>query len=287
VIHGDSLLDSIRKNIAEFIETRKEQPVKKYMAVPYTKVLKAAGENWHKLRYEMLPYRGNVVFSGGYGYYNHFRFSVSGDYTIRFHNPCKGYYREAPPNESLLEYFRSLNLKKYQCGSKIYDKQRSFDLVGLQYLLPKMFGWQKQFLSGLEKYTVLAAHPAYTDEQNQQYFDALKSVIPDLDDNCELAVGYDLDDLIDKCDTFYTHDSASMVPAVIRGKRVAALSLNPWSDIVYAEPRVVPDEELSQFLNWWYNRVVIDIDQEGYEERIHHRIKYLLDGGSEDDLWRW
>ena len=169
----------------------------------------------------------------------------------------------------------------------MFNKQRPFDLFGLQHLLPLLFKLQRSFLSNVDKYTVVAGHPAYTEEQNYEYFDAIRSVVPHLDDFCELVVGYDLDDLVDKCDTFYTHDSASMVPAVIKGKRVAALSLNPWSDIVHSEPRVVPERELSQFLNWWYNRVVIDIVQEGYGERIDHRIKYLLNGGSEVDLWRW
>jgi hypothetical protein len=78
-----------------------------------------------------------------------------------------------------------------------------------------------------------------------------------------------------------------MVPAVIKGKKVSALAVNPWSDIVWKQPRVVPEKELSQFLNWWYNRVVIDLDKEDYKERINHRVSYLVEGGNEDDLWKW
>jgi len=280
-------LDSIQKNILDFRNTRKEQPVKSYLTKPYTRVLVAAGDNWSRLCYDKEPKLNQVSFTGGFGYYNHFRFSSSGDYVLRFRNPVKSYFHEAPPNDELLNHFRGLNLKKYSSGEKIFNKQRPFDLFGLQHILHKMFSWQRSFLSQIQNYTVIAGHPAYTEEENHNYFNALKSVIPHLDELCELAVGYDLDDLIDKCDTFYTHDSASMVPAVIRGKRVSALAVNPWSDIVWKQPRVVPEKELSQFLNWWYNRVVIDLDKEDYKERINHRVSYLVEGGNEDDLWKW
>lgn len=235
-------------------------------------------------------------YTGGYGNFHMMRMS-NGLYVDDF--PKTDAYLEADIEEGILDFFKSQSNDRYGQDKGIYKPDRPYYLFGLQMTRSKDYHQTVKALKWAtenKQYTVFRAHPVAGDHTNYDrlwtkfYKEGL------LSEYTKLAQGYRSEEMVANADLVFSVDSALSLKSVLMGKPTVQMrDNNMMIDIVPTLPdlegldkvKPMPDDQLAQWLTWFYHCVCHDFHGEGYAEKLIRKFKFYEDGHTDKDLHSW
>lgn len=229
-----------------------------------------------------------LIYIGGSPFYNHFKLTTAGDYI--YQNPKLNLYKNWDIDENILSVYDDTKMNRYTQPDGIFQPDREYDLFLMQQLhngkdatlAPKDEAITLdaiRYATETKTYTIFKAHPS-TSVPNKVRWDmwednGLISEYTKYIDNCHLT------DVIKYANRVYSANSAVSVNALVLGKPVATYRPIDVSEIVptittaYEMDNIfaTSKEETMQFLTWYYHRLSINIDLDGFEDKIERIVQ--------------
>lgn len=235
-------------------------------------------------------------YTGGYANFHMMRMS-KGLYVDYF--PKTERYLEADTEDGILDFFRSQGNDRYGQDEGIYKPDRSYYLFALQMTRTKDFNETVKALKWAtenKQYTVFRAHPVpgditnYNKIWNYFYKEGL------LSEYTNLAQGYRSEEMVANADLVFSSDSALSFKSILMGKPTVQMrDNNMLVDIVPTLPdltgiekvKAISDDQLSQWLTWFYHCICHDFHGEGYKDKLLRKLKFYEKGHTDEDLHSW
>ena len=152
-------------------------------------------------------------------------------------------------------------------------KLSSFDLFRLNHI--------KQWAKDNKKRIVFKKHPSNQTELNEKDF---------ITDYTKFATEISAFDAVEQSDFAMSYSSASLMPALILGKKVLSIRKFDLSEII--PTGINPDmatpihrDDVVKFLYWYKHIYCIDIQSKDFEHRVNRRIDMLVSGMKEHDIY--
>jgi len=236
-------------------------------------------------------------YTGGYGNFHLMRFS-KGFYIDAF--PIWGFYKDAPEDETILDYFAQYSNDRYGQHEGIFEKQRPYTLFPLQMTGQKdLLGTIKYiaWATASRTYTIFKTHPC---AGGNTHYDILWDIAKKhniLSEYTELVDGCRSEELIQGADRVVSIDSGLTFKAILHDKPVCTLrGPSMTTDIVplvetddsILDVKAVPYKDKIKWLNWFYGRVCIDFHKEDYKERLLEKLhKYKKQNMTDYEVHKW
>ena len=236
-------------------------------------------------------------YTGGYGNFHLMRFS-RGFFIDVF--PNWEFYKDAPADETALEYFKNQKNDRYGQDAGIFVKQRPYTLFPLQMAATKDFKLTLRYIKWATEnkvYTIFKTHPCPGDETYYGPVWKYAEKLGIISEYTELADGYRSEEIIRDADRVVSVDSGCTFKAVMHDIPVCNLR-GPvmMTDIVplvkvdsgILDVKAVPMKDKVKWLNWFYNRVCIDFHRDDYKERLLEKYyKYHTHDISDYEVHKW
>jgi len=235
-------------------------------------------------------------YTGGYANFHLMRMS-KGLYVDNF--PKLGLYKESKTEDGIIDFFKNQDNDRYGQDEDIFTPDRNYSLFCLQMSRTKDYNNTVKALEWATKnkqYTIFRAHPCPGD---YTYYKPLwdhffKKGL--LSEYTILVEGCRSEEMVKHADRVISSDSAVSFKAAIMGKPVIQMrDNNMMVDIVPTIPdlngclkvKPIPQEQLAQWLTWFYHCVCHDFHGTGYAEKLIRKLKFYEAGHTDEDLHSW
>jgi len=263
----------------EWIERRSYSPLKSQNFSTLLKITNALTELANPIDFLVdhmyTPNSKTFIIGSGFGKFSHFRIVKAGLYINR--NPRFNLWKKYKPDEITYNYFKEENLQKYTQKLPLYVKQHPYDVFFIQRRIDTFaFLDACKYANQTKTKTIFKYHPTPdTITTNDMMYKICKKTGL-LSEYTIFLSDYDATSLIKQADFSYSMDSATTLNALVHGIPCMTYADTPLSEVVpvyrsrfdYKKPVATSDEDTSKFLNWYYNRLVIDVDKPNFKDKL-------------------
>lgn len=235
-------------------------------------------------------------YTGGYANFELMRMS-KGLYVDDF--PKLGLYKEAETDDNIINFFNERSNDRYGQDEGIFKPDRPYNLFCLQMTRTKDYENTVKALKWAtenKQYTIFRAHPCPGDYTHYKplWVRFLKEGL--LSEYTKLVTGCRSEEMVANADRVISSDSAVSFKAAVLGKPVIQMrDNNMMIDVVPTLPTLegwekvkpIPDDQLAQWLTWFYQCICHDFHGEGYAEKLIRKLKFYEDGHTDKDLHSW
>jgi hypothetical protein len=286
---------------SQWKEARKDQPLKWKHARHFDKfnksILKFASEFDGELNYYTHPEptletKMKMEYSENSPIFHFFKIVPYGFYLYNYDKIDM--WKKIDIDSNILEKYNRYSTNKYDQKSKLFEFEKDYILFPLQSLwvrfditmFIKCIKWAEQN----KKYIIFKKHPFSKDGDHiDQIWKHLLSKKIITKYAILLSHDYNLDNLIDHCKMVWCFSSGSGMQALLKHKPV---SFFQWDEPGRKRPCVdyapiakfctspeaaynnigMPDEEVKRFFSWYYHKLIIDLEDAGYEKKLYNRL---------------
>jgi hypothetical protein len=252
-----------------------------------------------------------LIYRGGSPNYKLFKMTPHGDYVTRW--PMYHLWKDHPIDDGIIERFLAMPNNRYMQPNTVIETPESYDLYLMQMNITKFkvtnhinpnWDFEKdapkddvvcrmvlKYVKENKIYTLFKAHPTTSmpSEKAWEVYkrDGLVSEYSIFIDNVNT------DSLIPNANRIYSADSAVSLNAMLAGKKVATFHPMDLSEIIpmIKSPeeldliQPVPIEDQKRFLSWYYHKLVIDIDDPNYEDKMESIMIRFKNGERTKELF--
>jgi hypothetical protein len=247
--------------------------------------------------YNMNAHRlKHLLYSEGSPNFQHFTLTPSGEYAVGAYNPMYHLWKDFETDPNILPFYRSLGNNKYEQPKGSMEIGQPYNLFLLQMARTRdTIETIKALLSTrvTKKLTIFKTHPLVGDGSN--YHDLWKYYIELglINEYTKLVDNCNVDSLIRNADLVYSSDSAATMNAMLIGKPVITYKRMYLSEIVpiltnhqqLLNLQPVPEEHLARWMSWYYHKLVIDLDDPNYKEKMRYIVKSYLDNKTVKEIF--
>lgn len=278
--------------------------------IPFVKKCIDVAEPWQKESGEFATFevfdsatKPNYFFMGGFGQFKHIKFG-KGLYSTKY--PSRDDWKNAEPSDKVYEDYYNRANDRYIQTTDVWVKQRPYVLFPLQFVYPKDYHetWAAiEWATKNKVYTVFKRHPASSSQsQTPRDYDKFWEVAVRAGITSEYThfpvENYNAQSMIEQCDLMFSADSAMTLEAMLRGKPTFTLRRCQISDIIpvldhtkldssILDVPSVPIEKQKQWLTWYWNSCVNDLDADNFAWKINKRRDLYRQGHTDLELHSW
>lgn len=237
---------------------------------------------------------GALFYSEGAPNFNLFKLTPGGEYIRKF--STNTLWKQYEANYDILSKFTTFENNKYiqeETGSIEYDNYDLF-LMQMSHTKDKQVFYDALiYATSMKVLTLFKAHPVASDKPSIEVWrEANTNGL--VSDYTVFVDNVSVDQLIENANIVYSADSAASLNAILAGKKTATFRKNDLCEII---PTISSPEELStvtpprmeivsKFLNWYYNRLCIDINDDAFEDRISYILKSYNNNKSFEEIFK-